>query len=822
MRQISRAAVVGAGTMGAAIAAHLANAGRTVLLLDAVPGELTPAEQARGLTLQSPQVRNRLSLAGLERVKNARPPALFTPETALLITCGNVEDDLSKVAEADWIVEAVTERPDVKRALYERIETVRRPGTIVTSNTSGLPIGQLAEGRSADFRAHFLGTHFFNPPRQMKLLEVTPIPETLPDVVETIWRVGERDLGKGVVLCKDTPNFIGNRVFTFDLAFALDYALEHGYTVEEVDLLTGPLIGRPRTATFRLLDLVGIDVMALVDENLYPRVPNDESRELLRSPRMAGLVQTMVDRSWLGNKKGIGFYKEVRGPQGRAFWPLDLTTLEHRAARKPDFEPLDAIQAERDLGKRLRLLVASEGRAGAYVRAILGNLLGYASRRLPEIADDVQSVDDAMRWGFNHELGPFEIWDVLGIEEGLRLARAPSLPGTGPAPWVEAMLASGRRSFYERASSPPSPLVGEGHGERGSSLTSWNVAKQAATETLPTADALNIADRRAFGGVVAENAGASLVDLGDGVAALELHTKMNVLDERIVEMIHTALDKVAGGFQGLVITGQGEHFSAGANLMMVARLIQQQDWAGIDRATKALQDAFMALRFSPQPVVVAPLGWTLGGGAELMLAGARVVAATETYVGQVEVGIGWIPAGGGCKELLRRVVSPAAMGARPDPDPALDRVFDLIAQAKVSSSAAEARAWGFLTPLDRIVMNPDHLLATAKREVLALVEEGYQPPLRGKTIYAAGRDALAALRIKAYLFHEAAYATDHDVELANRVAYVLCGGDLSEPQWVDEQYILNLERSAVVELSQHPKTQERIRSFLETGKAVRN
>jgi len=441
--------------MGAAIAAHLANAGRTVLLLDAVPSGLTPAEQARGLTLQHPPVRNRLSLAGLERVKSARPPALFTAETAHLITCGNVEDDLSKLADADWIVEAVTERPDVKRALYERIESIRRPGTIVTSNTSGLPIGQLAAGRSDDFKAHFLGTHFFNPPRQMKLLEVTPIPETSPETLETIARVGEHDLGKGVVVCKDTPNFIGNRVFTFDLSFALDYALEQGYTVEEVDLLTGPLIGRPRTATFRLLDLVGIDVMALVDENLYPRIPDDESRELLRSPRMTGLVRTMVERGWLGNKTSVGFYKEARGPQGRAFWPLDLETLEHRPPRPPNLELLEAIQAERDLGKRLRLLVASDGRAGAYARATLGNLLGYASRRMPEIADGVKAVDDAMRWGFNHALGPFETWDALGIAEGLRLARAPGLPGNGPAPWVEAMQATGRASFYTRGASSP-------------------------------------------------------------------------------------------------------------------------------------------------------------------------------------------------------------------------------------------------------------------------------------------------------------------------------------------------------------------------------
>ncbi len=811
MKQITRAAVLGAGTMGAAIAAHLANAGRSVLLLDVVPAELTPAEAARGLTLSHPQVRNRLALAGLERVRNARPPALFSPTVAQQITPGNVEDDLARLGEADWIVEAVTERLEVKQALLARVEAVRRPDAIVSSNTSGLPIAQIAAGRSAEFRAHFLGTHFFNPPRQMKLLEVTPLAETLPEVVETICRVGERDLGKGVVLCKDTPNFIGNRIFTFDLTFALLSALEHGYTVEEVDRLTGPLLGRPRTATFRLLDLVGIDVMGLVSQNLYPRIPNDETREILRSPRVTGLIQAMLDRGWLGNKTGIGFYRQMHDGPERSFWPLDLTTLEHRPPRQPDLPSLARIESERDLGKRVRALIALDDRVGAYVRAILGNLLGYASRRLPEIADDVRSIDEAMRWGFSHEVGPFELWDLLGIPEGQRLAAGEGIPGGGAAPWVDAMLASGRTSFYRRP--PDQPAAEPSH---------WNVARQMAIQPEPSPDRLSLAARRAAGGVVAENDGASLVDLGDGVAALELHTKLNVLDERILEMIPIALEQVRAGFGALVITGRGEHFSAGANVEVIARLVERGDLSAIDVATKAMQDAFMTLRFSPWPVVVAPAGWTLGGGCELMLAGARVVAAAETYVGQVEAGIGWIPAAGGCKELLRRVVSPVAALPSGDPQPALERVLELIAQGKVSGSAREAREWGFLTPTDPIVMNRDHLLAAAKREALALVAAGYQPPARGKTVYAAGRDALAALRIRIYLFHEAGYATEHDVEIARRLAYVLCGGDLSEPQWVDEHYILNLERAAIRELCQLPKTRERIRYFLETGKTLRN
>ncbi len=801
MRQINRVAVIGAGTMGAAIAAHLANAGRQVLLLDAVPTEPTAAEAARGLNLAQPSVRNRLALAGLERVKNAHPPALFTADTARLITPGNVEDDLGRLSEVDWIVEAITERLDVKRPLFERIDRVRRPGTIVSSNTSGLPIGQLAAGRSSDFRAHFLGTHFFNPPRQMKLLEVTPTADTLPEITATVREIGERELGKGVVICKDTPNFIGNRLFTFDIVFALAYAVEHGYTVEEIDLLTGPLIGRPRTGTFRLLDLIGLDVMSLVGDNLYPNIPNDESRELLKSPPMTGLVKPMIERGWLGNKSRVGFYKEVRDSSGRSFWALDLERLEHRPPAPPNLESVAAIQQERDLPTRLRRLVALDDRAGQFTRAILANFLGYASRRLPEIADDVQSVDRAMRWGFNHQLGPFEIWDALGLAEGQKLIEASDPRGV--APWVERMRATGRTGFYQGS-------------------TYWSVAGAMAAENEASPFELDLPTLKSATGVAIENAGASLVDLGDGIAALELHTKMNTLDDAIVEMIHRALDRARRDFRGLVLTGAGANFSAGANLANFAALIDGGRWDAIDRTIRGVQDAFMALRFSPAPVVAAPFGWTLGGGAELAMAADRIVAAAETYVGQVEVGVGLIPAAGGCKELVRRVISPVASTRRPGPRSALEQVFKLIAQGKSSGSAAEAREWGFLTAQDRIVMNPDHLLAVAKREAIALADAGYRPPAREASVYAAGRDALAALKVDVFLYQEAGYASAYDAELANRVASVICGGELSEPTWVDEQYLLNLERDTFVQLCQHPKTQERIRHFLSTGKMLRN
>jgi 3-hydroxyacyl-CoA dehydrogenase len=571
------------------------------------------------------------------------------------------------------------------------------------------------------------------------------------------------------------------------------------------------LIGRPRTATFRLLDLIGIDIMATVGENLYPRIPGDETRELLRDPNSAALIASMVEKGWLGNKSDAGFYRESRTAEGRAYWPLDLTTLEHRPPQPAEFPSLATIGRERDLTARLRALVGLDDRAGRFVRAILGNLLGYASRRLPEIADDVRSVDDAMRWGFSHELGPFQIWDALGIAPGQRLAAAADLPGTGPAHWVDEMVASGRSGFYASDSATP-----------GASPSSWNVATRAPAASRETADRLELASRRAVGGTLAENAAASLIDLGDGVAALELHSKMNVLDGGTLELLQQSLDRVARDFAGLVVTGRGENFSAGADIRMIASLVESSRLDEIDRVTKAMQDAFMAVRFSPKPVVVTPFGWTLGGGAEFTMAGARIAAAAESYVGQTEVGIGWIPAAGGCKELLRRVVSPVAALPQGEPAAVLEKVFDLITQGKVSGSAQEAREWGFLAPNDRIVMNRDHVLAAAKREVLALADSGYRPPERGKTVYAAGRDALAALKIRAYIFRQGGYASDHDVALANQIAYVLCGGDLSEPQWVDEQYILDLERAAIRELSQLPKTRERIKHFLETGKTLRN
>jgi len=805
MTEISRVAVIGAGTMGAGIAGHLANSGRSVLLLDALPPRLLPEEVVRGLTLADREVRDRLARDGRERILHSRPPALFSPAVAERIAIGNVEDDLDKLTDVDWIVEAVTERLEVKRALLSRIEPVRQPATIVSSNTSGLPITQIADGRSPDFQAHFLGTHFFNPPRQMKLLEVTPTPATLPEVVETICRVGERDLGKGIVRCKDTPNFIGNRVFTFDILFSVAYALDHRYTVEEVDQLTGLLLGRPRTATFRLLDLIGVDVMALIAQNLSPRVPDDESRAILTHPQLLPLLETLVQRGWLGNKAGIGFYKSVTGPNGRDFWPLDLDTLEHRPSHPAEFANLSPIERERDLPTRLRALVAREDRAGDYARAVLGNFLGYASRRIPEIADDVKAIDDAMRWGFNHQLGPFEIWDALGYAEGARLAGAPGLPG-GVAPWTEKLPGGGSGTFYRSPDDDPT-------ADRGY----WSVVEKRYAATPGTLDVVNLARNRA-NGLIASNDGASLIDLGDGVAALELHTKMNVLDEQIVEMVHRSLREVNTGFAALVITGRGGVFSAGANLASFSRRIDNEDWNGLDAFIKQLQDMVTAVRFNWQPVVAAPQGWALGGGCELAMATTAIVAAAETYFGQPEITVGVLPAAGGCKEFLRRIVTPAAHGK--DALAALDAAFDLLITGKASGSAVEARQWGILQSTDQVVMNPDHLLATAKRDALTRAR-GYVPPSLGQTILISGREARDRLVKRAQAAREAGTLTEYDAVIASDIAGVLCG-DEDTPTVVDEQTVLNRERAAFVALCQQPKTQERIRHFRQSGKPLRN
>ncbi len=804
--QIHRAVVIGSGTMGAALAAHLANAGVPVKLLDILPEKLTPDEENQGLTLNDERVRNRIAREGYERAMKSRPASFFSPEQADLVSIGNLEDDLDAVSEADWVIEAIVENLEIKRALMERIDDLRKPHTIISTNTSGIPVCSIAEGRSEGFRQHFLGTHFFNPPRYLKLLEVIPTEETLPEVVKAISHFGEYRLGKGIVPAKDTPNFIGNRIFAGWVGFEMDYILENGYTVEEVDAITGPPIGHPKTATFRLFDLIGIDVWAHVSRNLGPAIRHDEqAMRYLKSERVNRLLSTMVERGWFGNKTRQGFYKMVRQPDGKKdFWPLNLETMEHQAPEKVRFESIGQVKDEPDLGKRLRGLIAAEDRAGQLVKAFTYQALSYASERIPEIADTPKPIDDAMRWGFGHQAGPFEIWDMLGVAETVTSMKAAGFP---PAAWVEEMLSSGYETFYQ--------------SEGGRVNAIYNPAA-GAYDVIPANPAiLVLSELKPTGGLIKRNPGASLVDLGDGVICVEFNTKMNTFDDDIHNMVIEALDILARDYEGLVIGNDADNFSAGANLFMIVMGSQNEMWDQIEAGIRKGQDLHMRMRYSPKPVVVAPAGLALAGGAEMSMHASRIVAAAELYTGLVEFGVGVIPAWGGTKEMMRRVLNPAMRTKNATDIPYLQRAFEQIGLAKVATSAEEARQMGILGPCDRVIMNRNHLLAEAKREVLNMVTQGYTPPIPEK-IYAAGREGLAALKVAVYMLKEGGYASEHDALVASKLAYVLTGGDLSSPTWVSEQYILDLEREAFLSLAGEKKSQERMWHTLQTGKPLRN
>jgi 3-hydroxyacyl-CoA dehydrogenase len=816
---IHRAAVIGAGTMGAGIAAHLANAGIPVALLDIVPKMLTPDEERKGLTLQNRAVRNRIVQGGLDRALQAKPASFFTHEHAQLVSVGNVEDDFEILRDVDWIIEVIIENIDLKRSLMERIDSVRSPYTIVSTNTSGIPVTSIAkcgpqgipvhaltDCRSEGFRQHFLGTHFFNPPRYLKLLEVIPTEDTLPDVVEAISRFAEYRLGKGVVLAKDSPNFIGNRLGFGGGAFALHTILENGYTVEEVDAITGPLMGRPRTATFRLIDLVGVDVWEHVGRNLAPAIPHDViAQRYLISEKANELIHKMVERGWLGNKAKQGFYKEVRQPGGgREFWSLNLNTLEYDAPVKPRFDSIKKVKDIEVLGQRLKELITADDRAGFLARVLTYQGLAYASSVIPEIAETPKPLDDAMRWGFGHEAGPFEIWDSLGVAWAIDCMKQAGFP---PAAWVVTMLDTGHPTFYQYDGDRKVGVFHPGKGEY---------------ETISYSPAqISLKSLKGEGKELKANPGASLVDLGDGVACVELHAKMNALDDDIFNMVEEGLDRTEKEFDGLVISTEAENFSAGANLFMVVMASQGGMWDQLEAAVKRMQEINMRMRYFHKPVVVAPSGLALGGGAEITMYASRVVAASELYSGLVEVGAGVIPAGGGTKEMLRRLLNPPMRTQNADALPFLQRVFEQVGMAKVSTSAEEARNLGILSSTDRVVMNRDHLLGEAKREVLCLAESGYRAPLPEK-IYAAGRDALAALRVGIFMFKEAGQVTEYDALIAGKLAYVMTGGELSRPTWVEEQYILDLEREAFLSLCGNEKTQQRMWNLLQTGKPLRN
>jgi 3-hydroxyacyl-CoA dehydrogenase len=807
MRQrIEKAAVLGAGTMGARIAAHLANAGIPCFLLDIVPKELTAEEKRKGWTLESAAVRNRIVNAGLEAAKKSRPAAFFTPETARLVTPGNLEDNLPWCGEVDWIIEAVAEDLEIKRNLFSRVETVRKTGTIVSSNTSGLPIKLFAEGRSEDFQQHWAGTHFFNPPRYMKLVELIPGPKTKPEVLRALDEICDLRLGKGVVVAKDTPNFIANRIGTFSMLNALRQMQALDLTIEEVDACTGPAVGWPKSATFRTADLVGLDVLVHVVRNIYENIPDDESRQMYRVPK---LVEDMLARGWLGEKTGSGFYKRVKKGGESEILTLDWHKMEYRPRQKAKFGSIEAGKGIENTRERLRALVspALEGKTGDKANQFLWNGLSetclYAARRIPEIANSILDVDRAMRWGFGWELGPFEMWNAIGVE---RMAKAMERDGKEMPPLVAEVLNFPKKVFYE--------------SEKGNTLY-FDLASSSLRSVEEPPGIIILKSLKERTPVVQSNSGASLIDLGDGVLCCEFHSKMNSIGGDIVAMIHAGIARLDSEFDAMVMANQALNFSVGANLMLLLISAQEQEWDDIHMAVRQFQRVNTAIKYASRPVVVAPQGMALGGGCEISLHGARIHAAAESYIGLVEAGVGLIPGGGGTKEMLIRANEHSAGGENLDLFHALKPVFETIAMAKVSSSGEEARSLGFLRPSDLIAMNRDRQVADAKQTALAMVRAGYHPPPPAQ-IRVLGEEFLAAAKLAIHMLVRGEYASEYDGLVARKLAFILAGGGITSPQTVSEQYILDLEREAFLSLCGQRKTQERVAHTLKTGKPLRN
>ncbi len=805
-KRIEKVAVLGAGTMGARIAAHLANAGIPCFLLDIVPFELNAEEKRKGLTLETPAVRNRIVLAGFEAARKSRPAAFFTPETARLVTPGNFDDNLALCGEVDWIIEAVAENLEIKRNLFSRVEAVRKPGTIVTSNTSGLPIHLIAEGHSEDFQQHWAGTHFFNPPRYMKLVELIPGPKTRPEVLDSLDEICDLRLGKGVVVAKDTPNFIANRIGTYAMLNVLRQMQALDMTVEEVDACTGPAIGQPKSATFRTADIVGLDVLAHVVRNIYENIPDDESREMYRVPEF---VEEMMKRGWLGEKTGGGFYKRVKKDGDSEILTLDVQKMEYRPRQKAKFGSIEAGKGIEDTRDRLRALLgpALDGKGGdkanRFLWACLSESCLYAARRLPEIANTVVDVDRAMRWGFAWELGPFEVWDAIGVE---RMAQALERDRKQIPPLISKVLASPKKSFYE--------------SEKGRT-SYFDLTTASLKPTEEPAGIIILKSLKERTPVVQKNAGASLIDLGDGVVCCEFHSKMNSIGGDLVAMIHAGINRLGSEFDAMVIANQAVNFSVGANLMLVLLGAQEGEWDDIHLAVRQFQRVNMAIKYAPRPVVAAPQGMALGGGCEISLHAARIHAAAEAYIGLVETGVGLIPGGGGTKEMLIRANEHAAGGESLDLFHALKPVFENIAMAKVSTSGEEARCLGYLRPSDLIAMNRDRQVADAKQTALSMVRAGYHPPAPAE-IRVLGEEFLAGAKLAIHMMLRGQYITEYDAVVGRKLAYVLAGGGITAPQTVSEQYVLDLEREAFVSLCGQRNTQQRIAHTLKTGKPLRN
>jgi 3-hydroxyacyl-CoA dehydrogenase len=805
-RRIEKAVVLGAGTMGSRIAAHFANAGFPCILLDIVPPNLPPDAPAGE--------RNKIVRAGLDAAKKSKPAAFFTAALAEKIAIGNFDDDLARCAEADWIIEVVAENLEIKRKLLARVAQFRKPGAIVTTNTSGLPLHLIAEGMSEEFQQHWAGTHFFNPPRYLKLVEVIPGPKTSSEVVESLSEFCDRRLGKGVVVAKDTPNFIANRIGTFSMLNALRLMGTLGMTVEEVDACTGPAVGWPKSATFRTADLVGLDVLVHVVKNIYETAPNDESREMYKVPP---LVEGMTKRGWLGDKTGQGFYKKVKGEGEKEILTLDVNTMEYRPRQKARFASLEMGKAIEDTRERLRALVGPvlEGQKGDKAQQFLWGGLSemclYAARRVPEISDNVVDVDRALRWGFAWELGPFEMIDAIGVKA---FAAQVQKEGRALPAVIEKVLASGRKGFYE--------------SQKGTT-TVFDIARGGAKKVEEPKGVIILKSLKEAGREVERNSGASLIDLGDGVVCCEFHAKMNAIGADLIAMLHKGLKRLETDFDAMVIANQAVNFSVGANLMLVLVGAQEQEWDELHMAVKQFQNVNLAIKYAPKPVVAAPQGLALGGGCEVGLHSAKIQATAEAYIGLVETGVGLIPGGGGTKEMLIRANEHAAGGEDLDLFHALKPVFEAIAMAKVGTSAEECRDLGYLRREDAVSMNRDRLVADAKEAALSLVRGGYKAPAASwqegtqtTQIKVLGEQFLAGAKLAIHMMLRGGYASEYDAHVGRKLANILAGGALSSPQLVSEQYVLDLEREAFVSLCGEKKTQERIAHTLKTGKPLRN
>ena len=793
--KVQKAAVLGSGVMGSGIAAHLANIGIPTLLLDIAPRELTKQEEAKGLTLESKVVKNRFATSALEKLLKQKPAPLSAKKNLALITPGNFEDDLDKLKDVDWIIEVIVENLDIKKGLFEKIDAVRKPGTIVSSNTSGVSINAMAEGRSEDFQAHFLGTHFFNPPRYLKLLEVIPATTTKPEVVEFMKTFGEDVLGKGVVIAKDTPNFIANRIGTYGLLVTMQEMIARNYSVGEVDSVTGPTIGRPKSATFRTLDVVGLDTFAHVAKNVYEKTTGEEQAVFEESP----ILNKMIANGWIGAKSGQGFFKK----EGKVILELNLSTLEYEPVKKLKAPSLEMAKQARGLANRVKTLVYANDRVGELLWNIFAPTLIYSAQLTGEIADDIVAIDNAMKWGFGWQQGPFELWDAIGVEKSVAKMEA---EGRVVPAFVKDLLAKGFTTFY-------SEVDGDLAYYNGTEYVKVPVNEKA----------IDLKRYKKKNGVIRSNSGASLIELGDGIVLLEFHSQSNAIGLDIIQMLNFALDELEtnSNYKGLVIGNQGKNFCVGANLGMILMEAQDDNIFELDFIIKAFQNAMRRIKYASKPVVAAPFQMTLGGGAEVCLPAAHIQASAETYIGLVEVGVGLIPGGGGNIGLYEKFLKGLPNGVEIDYQAIANKVFETVAMAKVSTSGEEARENNFLSFADGISVNPDHLIYDAKQAALALYEAGYTAPVK-KKVKVVGAPGYATLLLGAQGMYDSGFISEHDLKIAKKLAYVIAGGKVPYGTEVSEEYLLGLEKQAFLELVADGKSQQRMQHMLVKGKPLRN